>query len=685
VTTPVLQVKELHVTYRVGTRSLLAVRGVDLQVERGEIVGILGESGCGKSTLGMTIPRLLPPNGAIASGRILLEGSDLTALSDEEIRAVRGSRVGMIFQDPLTSLNPVFPIGTQMVTARRAHEAAPKKQLVEQAAAALTEVGIPDAKLRLRDHPHEFSGGMNQRIMIATALSLRPALLVADEPTSALDVTLQAEIVGLLMQLRDTAGTSIVIISHDPVVLAQACDRLVVMYAGEVVEAATTREILHDPKHPYTRALLDAFPTMERRRTRLPVVPGQVPPLWDWAGGCAFADRCTFTQPACRESTPPLIEAAGSQVRCILYEEGAPVPAPVGHAVLDRIETIDEPEAPPPSPDEAPIVVVDDLAIHFSTRRSLAAGITRRPSAPVRAVDGVHLEIARGEIVGLVGESGSGKTTLGRAVLGLIPPTSGSVSFEGRELAKIGQREIQRLRRNMQLISQDAYGSLSPRKRIDQLLMSPYEIHDTPQDQRYSVEQLLDMVELRSDLARKYPHELSGGQARRVGVARALALGPDLVVADEPTAGLDASAAASILNLLRSLRSRLGLALLIITHDLNVVGYLADRVAVMYLGRFLEVAPASEILVHPTHPYTQALQAAHAASGDRGFGAARPSLTGEIPSPINPPSGCRFHTRCPFVGVGCDTVEPTAEPVRPGHVTVCHHWRSILARSETRA
>jgi peptide/nickel transport system ATP-binding protein len=681
VTTPVLEVDDLHVTYRMGSRSLPAIRGVDLRVERGEIVGILGESGCGKSTLGMTIPRLLPPNGSISGGRILLEGRDLTALSDTEIRAVRGARVGMIFQDPLTSLNPVFPIGAQMTAAKRAHGTAPKKQLMGEAAGALTQVGIPDAKLRLRDHPHQFSGGMNQRIMIATALSLRPALLIADEPTSALDVTLQAEIVGLLMQLRDTAETAIVVISHDPVMLAQACDRLVVMYAGEVVEASTTHAILDEPKHPYTRALLDAFPTTERRRTTLPVVPGHVPPLWDWPGGCAFADRCAFVQPVCRASTPPLSDAGGSKVRCVLYGDHAVAPPPP-RPIPDPGVRVSELEEPPPSSDATPIVVVDDLAIHFSSRRSIVGAIARRPAAPVRAVDGVDLTIGPGEIVGLVGESGSGKTTLGRAVLGLIPPTSGSVSFEGRDLARLGQRELQRLRRNMQLISQDAYGSLSPRKRVDQLLTSPYEIHDMPQDQRYSVEELLDMVELRSDLARKYPHELSGGQARRVGVARALALGPDLVVADEPTAGLDASAAASILNLLRSLRTRLGLALLIITHDLNVVGYLADHVAVMYLGKILEVAPAAEILVHPTHPYTRALQAAHAASGGGGSGSPRLTLTGEIPSPINPPAGCRFHTRCPFRGEGCDTVEPAVEPVRVGHVIACHHWRSILARPE---
>lgn len=681
-TTPVLEVEDLHVTYRMGSRSLPAVRGVDLRVERGEIVGILGESGCGKSTLGMTIPRLLPPNGTISSGRVLLEGRDLTELSESEIRGVRGAQVGMIFQDPLTSLNPVFRIGAQMTAARRAHGSTPKKQLVEEAAAALTQVGIPDARLRLDDHPHQFSGGMNQRIMIATALSLRPALLIADEPTSALDVTLQAEIVGLLRQLRDTAGTSIVIISHDPVVLAQACDRLVVMYAGEVVEASTAHAILEEPKHPYTRALLDSFPSKERRRTTLPVVPGQVPPLWDWPGGCAFADRCAFVQPVCRASTPPLSDAGGSQVRCVLYGDDAVAP-PATRPPQDPAAVISELEDPAPRSDAPAIVVVDDLAIHFSSRRSIVDAIARRPAAAVRAVDGVDLAIAHGEIVGLVGESGSGKTTLGRAILGLIPATSGSVSFEGRDLAGLGRREVQRLRRNMQLISQDAYGSLSPRKRIDQLLMSPYEIHDTPEDQRYSVTELLEMVELRSDLARKFPHELSGGQARRVGVARALALGPDLVVADEPTAGLDASAAASILNLLRSLRAKLGLALLIITHDLNVVGYLADRVVVMYLGKFLEVAPASEILIHPTHPYTQALRAAHAGAGGGDLGAPRLTLTGEIPSPINPPAGCRFHTRCPYLGEGCDTVEPPVDAVRAGHTTVCHHWRSILERAGT--
>jgi len=686
VTTPVLSIEGLQLTYQLGSRELPGVRGVDLTVAAGEIVGILGESGCGKSTLGLAIPRLLPPNGSVTGGRISLNGRDLTALTDGEMRQVRGSGIGMIFQDPLTSLNPTFSIGTQMTAAMRAHQKASRGELRLKASEMLTQVGIPDAPVRLGSYPHQFSGGMNQRIMIGTALSLQPALMIADEPTSALDVTLQAEIIDLLKKLRDDLGTSIVIISHDPVVLARACDRLVVMYAGQVVEESTTHAILTNPKHPYTRALLAAFPSAGRRDSSLPVIPGQVPALWAWSGGCTFADRCPYEQPACREATPPLVEADGSLVRCVLFGEDAVAPPPrAAPTPTSTPVATAEPRrdrAHERGDEEDPIVQVRGLRCHFDQRRSVIDRMLRRPGGAVRAVDGVDLDVARGEILGVVGASGSGKTTLAKAILRLIPTTEGTVSFRGQDLASIDRHGLRRLRCDMQLIAQDAYGSLSPRKRVEQLLWSPYEIHATPMDQRYPVEELLKMVELRPDLARKLPHELSGGQARRVGVARALALNPALVVADEPTAGLDASAAAGILNLLRSLRDDLGLTFLVITHDLNVVGYLADTVAVMYLGRIVEMGPARQVLETPVHPYTQALLTtpgteALGASGTPGGS----SLRGEIPSPINPPSGCRFHTRCPFAGDRCDTDDPALEAVGDDHVAACHHWRAIAAGS----
>ena len=688
-TAPVLSIEDLQITYQLGTLHLHAVRGVDLAVGRGEIVGILGESGCGKSTLGLAVPRLLPPNGSITGGRILLEGRDLRQLSDAEMRAVRGIGVAMIFQDPLTSLNPGFTVGTQMTSALRAHREGPvdSGELRHTAADMLTRVGIPDATVRLRGYPHQFSGGMNQRIMIGTALSLRPTVLIADEPTSALDVTLQAEIIDLLMQLRDEVGTAIVIISHDPVVLARACDRLLVMYAGEVVEEAATDTILTNPKHPYTRALLDAFPSAQQRERTLPVIPGQVPALWEWSGGCAFADRCRYEQPVCREEDPSLVGSEASLVRCVLFGEHPVMPAErpsIGESTAAPVR--EERRSRPVDREAGPIVAIRGLKCHFTPRRSVVGRLLKRSRDAVRAVDGVDLDIYRGEILGLVGESGSGKTTLGRAVLRLIPTTEGTVSIEGRDLASIRRAELQRLRCQMQLISQDAYGSLSPRKRIAQLLESPYEIHSTPESERIPAGELLEMVELRPDLAGKLPHELSGGQARRVGVARALALHPAFVVADEPTSGLDASAAASVLNLLRSLRDRLSLTFLIITHDLNVVGYLAERVAVMYLGKLVEIGPVDQVLGEPAHPYTRALLSAHAEpegiSGEEGR--ARLSLTGEIPSPINPPPGCRFHTRCPFRRDRCDTAEPIFETIDEGHVVACHHWRTIGSELERR-
>jgi oligopeptide/dipeptide ABC transporter ATP-binding protein len=411
-----------------------------------------------------------------------------------------------------------------------------------------------------------------------------------------------------------------------------------------------------------------------------------VPALWAWSGGCTFADRCPHEQPACRAATPPLVEAERSRVRCILFGEDAVAPPPRTAPTSNSIPVAtDEHRRDPTERDgrEGPIVEVRGLRCLFVPRRSAINRWLRRPDGAVRAVDGVDLNVARGEILGLVGESGSGKTTLARAILRLIPATEGRVSFQGHDLASIDRQGLRRLRRDMQLIAQDAYGSLSPRKRVEQLLWSPYEIHSTPIDQRYPVEELLKMVELRAELAGKLPHELSGGQARRVGIARALALNPALVIADEPTAGLDASAAAGILNLLRSLRDDLGLTFLVITHDLNVVGYLADTVAVMYLGKIVELGRAHQVLETPVHPYTQALlttpatEGALSGSGTRGDS----SLRGEIPSPINPPSGCRFHTRCPFAGDRCDTDDPALEAAGVDHVAACHHWRAIAAGS----
>ncbi|MGH3097589.1 MAG: dipeptide ABC transporter ATP-binding protein [Streptosporangiales bacterium] len=599
---PALRVEHLHVGYRVKGQSFEALHDVSLEVATGGVVGVVGESGCGKSTLASTMMRLLPPNGRITSGRLSLHGQDMLALSDRGLRQVRGSRIGMVFQDPLTSLNPTFKVSTQMINALRAHGGSRRSgSLRSQAVEMLDRVGIADPERRIDDYPHQFSGGMRQRIMVATTLLLRPDVLICDEATSALDVTLQAQILGILTELCREQGTALVVISHDIGVIAQMSDQVYVLYAGRVVESGPAVDVLARPQHPYTRKLLAAVPSRHRREERLSTIPGRVPSLAALPTGCTFANRCEAAQAVCEAGEPPLLEHDRGQVRCLLEVRDAA-------DVELRNRTPPAGEGPSPgagSAESAPgLVEIRDLHVHFGGRRRL-----RRGGETVRAVDGVDLSLDRAEIVGLVGESGSGKTTLGKALLRLVTATRGEVRFEGTDIAAVSRREWRHVRRGLQMIFQDPYGSLSPRLRVDQLLTEPYHINRTLPEQRYGVDELLELVGLSSEQATKYPHELSGGQARRVGVARALAMQPDFVVADEPTSGLDVSAASAILNLLLDLRTRLSLTLLIITHDLNVVGYVADRIAVMQEGKVVELGSADAVMDNPRHAYTQNLLA----------------------------------------------------------------------------
>ncbi|MPY80015.1 MAG: dipeptide ABC transporter ATP-binding protein [Actinophytocola sp.] len=533
---PVLRVSGLDVTYRTKAGTFQALHDIDLELGPGEAIGIVGESGCGKSTLSSAMLRLLPPNGQVTAGSIRLCDQELLALSDAELRRVRGATIGMVFQDPLTSLNPAFRVSTQMVNALRAHiqnGRASSADLHRRAVRMLERVGIADADRRIEDYPHQFSGGMRQRIMIATVLLLQPKVLVCDEATSALDVTLQAQILELLRELCREQETALVVISHDIGVIAEMCDRVCVMDSGRVIESGSVADILTRPRRPYTRKLVASAPSRHHSRGI----------------------------PARKDSTA----------------------------------------------DERAVVVVDGLHTHFTTKPGIVDRLLRRTPRTIRAVDGVDLNVRHNETVGLVGESGSGKTTLGKALLNLGPVTGGDISFDGVSLGGLDRDGVRRMRRRMRMIFQECYGSLSPRMRVEQLLTEPYRIHDTPASDRYSVTELLGLVGLPAEQASKYPHQLSGGQARRVGIARALAVHPEFVVADEPTAGLDVSAAASVLNLLRDLRARLGLTLLIITHDLNLVGDIADRIAVMRNGKIVETGPATQVMDAPQHPYTKTL------------------------------------------------------------------------------
>jgi oligopeptide/dipeptide ABC transporter ATP-binding protein len=538
----------------------------------------------------------------------------------------------------------------------------------------LGHVGIPDPEIRIKGYPHQFSGGMRQRIMIAIALMAHPALLVADEPTSALDVTLEAQIVDLIRGLRDELGTSVLYITHDLGVVAQLCDQVIVMYAGNIIEAGDVHSTFAQPQHPYTQALLRSHPSRSARGSRLVTIPGRVPSLRDLPPGCKFAPRCHRAEEICRTTEPPTLQLASQTVLChscqgevaLQYAPEMAIPAEV--IPLSATRTA-------PTAGVAPVIEIRDLQTHFVDDVGLFGEIFRVKPGRVRAVDGVSIAIQRGETWALVGESGSGKTTLGRTILRLGDPTGGDIVVDGQEITRTRQSALRPLRARMQMIFQDPYSSLSPRMKVSDILIEPFRIHKIPvAAPKAKVDELLAMVGLASEQADKYPHQLSGGQARRVGIARALALGPDLLVADEPTAGLDVSVAAGVLNLLKDLGERLNLTLLIITHNLNIIGFIADKVAVMYLGKVVEVGSTDDIFARPRHPYTEALISAIALP-DPTVREVRQRiiLPGEIPSPRNPPPGCAFHPRCRYMEERCAREAPPLHPLADGdHLAACH-------------
>lgn len=673
-----LEVRDLAIKYHTRDGILTAIRGVDFDIYPGEIVGVVGESGCGKSTVATAVMRLLPPNGEVSAGSMMFQGRDLVRLNDEEMRKVRGKDISMIFQDPMTSLNPFFSVETQMLDALRAHpSAAERRNPRDLAIAMLKRVGIPDPEVRIKEYPHQFSGGMRQRIMVAIALATRPALLVADEPTSALDVTLEAQIVDLVSDLRRELGTAVLYITHDLGVVAQLCDRMMVMYAGNIVESGDVHNTFASPKHPYTQALLRSHPSRSARRSRLTTIPGRVPSLRDLPPGCLFAPRCHRAEAICWQSDPPNVQVGSQTVRC--YFPGGELPQghePELHLTAEAAASLIP--AVPAALAEQAVVETQGLETHFVDHVGILGELTRARRGRVRAVDGVDIAIRRGETLALVGESGSGKTTLGRTILRLVDPTGGKITVDGQEITRMKQSALRPLRSNMQMIFQDPYSSLSPRMKISSILMEPFRIHGVAAGPN-KVDELLMMVGLASEQADKYPHQLSGGQARRVGIARALALGPEFLVADEPTAGLDVSVAAGVLNLLKDLGEQLHLTMLIITHNLNVIGFIADRVAVMYLGKVVEIGNADDIFTRPRHPYTEALISAIAQPDPTLRDSRRRIiLPGEIPSPRNPPPACSFHPRCRYAEALCSQQEPGLIPVAgEGHLAACHFPEKI--------
>ena len=673
------QAKGLEIKYHTRQATLTALRNVNFEVRRGQIVGLVGESGCGKSTIASAVMRLLPPNGEISGGEMLFNGRDLLRMNEDEMRQVRGCDISMIFQDPMCSLNPVFSVEQQMVDAILAHP--PNKQPIsrsdahERAVIMLNRVGIPDAAQRIGNFPHQFSGGMLQRIMIATALQSNPSLLIADEPTSALDVTLEAQITGLIRDLRNELQTSILYITHDLGIVAQLCDQVVVLYAGNVVETGDIFDVFKNPVHPYTRALLRSHPSHQARAVRLITIRGRVPSLKDLPVGCKFSPRCDLAEEICFLKEPLLSQVDQQTVLCHAYQ-----PDWKGKSPSSLYDEASLPVHPTVSREiqshlgAEQVVHTEKVKMYYKDTVGWLGKLLGEKEGLVRAVDGVDVQVCCGESLALVGESGCGKTTLGRTILRLEQPTGGNITVEGSNITCMPQSKIRPLRARMQMIFQDPISSLSPRKTVASLLLEPFKIHNIPVDKARKVDELLEMVGLSSEQADKYPHQLSGGQARRVGIARALALQPSVLIADEPTAGLDVSVAAGILNLMKDLRERLNLTYILITHNLNIISFIADRVAVMYLGKLVEVGETSTLTTQPKHPYTEALMSA-VALPDPELREMRKRivLEGEIPSPRNPPSGCPFHPRCRYRDERCVIEAPALREYPDNtYLVACH-------------
>ncbi|MGB5497181.1 MAG: ABC transporter ATP-binding protein, partial [Sedimenticolaceae bacterium] len=622
------------------TSPVRAVDEVSLNIRRGETFVLLGESGCGKSMIALSIMRLLPHSGRIVGGDMRLDGQSLRALSEAEMRSERGGRIGMIFQEPMTSLNPVMTVGEQVAEAVRLHDSESRGRAAERVVELFRAVGIPDPQRRTRDYPHQLSGGMKQRIMIAMALAGRPELLIADEPTTALDVTIQAQVLDLLKQLQRDTGMAILLITHDLGVVAEMADRVGVMYAGQLMEINDVEGFFRNPVHPYSRKLFRSVPKAEKRHQGLDVIPGIVPSLNQAFDYCRFADRCEFAHDRCRTQLPPWRGEEQSGYRCHLAPEE--VPESVAPLLPTRHSQGTAGKA---------LLDVRRLKVHFPIHK----GVLRRVAGQVKAVDGVDLKIDSGCTVALVGESGCGKTTVGKAIIQLNRLTDGQVLFDGNDLANVRGRRLRRLRREFQIIFQDPASSMNPRMLVEDIIaegMIAQGIGGDRKQRRALVERLLGQVGMQPTAADRYPHEFSGGQRQRIAIARALALEPRLIVCDEPTSALDVSVQAQVLNLLKELQAELGLSYLFITHNISVVAYLAHEVAVMYLGRIVEYGEVGKVLENPLHPYTAALLSAVPVP-DPAHEREVIKLQGDMPSPIDPPTGCHFHPRCPHASAVC--------------------------------
>jgi peptide/nickel transport system ATP-binding protein len=749
---PVLEIENLSTHIKLTSSVVQAVGNIDMRIDAGETLGVVGESGCGKSMTGLSIMGLLPPGGSIVGGSIKLEGRELVGLKQEQLRQVRGNEIAMIFQDPLSSLDPTKTIGYQVAEPVRLHRGASKEEALDRAVEVLNLVGLPRPKERLSDYPHQLSGGLRQRVMIAMALANEPKLLIADEPTTALDVTIQAQILALLRDLKERLGMAMLLITHDMGVIAGHADRVNVMYAGRVVETAEVRPLFLEMHHPYTQALLASIPQLDQDANKaLHAIPGLPPDLAHPPAGCRFAARCSRATDKCRAEEPSLSgKTYEHRYSCWHPVDGPLALAVIGEAGPDAVSTgliasdaqsVAEASLRPDkagyTPDlvaDAPladaaatdgdvaraaaaaqeaqaarkaeaIVVASGLEVTADGRIQVTArtvevavasadgvapllqitnlvkefpitsGVMQRKVGSVHAVSDVTFSVPAGTTFGLVGESGCGKTTIGKLIVALEKPNSGTITLGDMDVSSLRGGELRRKRRDLQLMFQDPQSSLDPRMRVGAIISEPLAVQHlgSRRAQQDRVFELLGEVGLPRNAVERYPHEFSGGQRQRIGLARALTLNPRLIVADEPVSALDVSIRAQVLNLMKRLQASHGLTYVVISHDLAVVKYMAERIGVMYLGKLVELGSAQDIYERAAHPYTAGLIATIPVPKPALERAKKDvAIRGELPSPVNPPSGCRFRTRCPYAQEICAAEEPQLRSFGPGHVAACH-------------
>jgi peptide/nickel transport system ATP-binding protein len=655
---PLLKIRDLEIFFKTPGSAIHAVNGVDLDVHAGEVHALVGESGSGKSVSMLSVMGLLQSPPAVVSGSMRFAGRELTELGKGGLTGLRGGEIGMVFQDPMSSLNPVHKVGKQIAEAIRLHEDVSRKVALDRAAYLLNRVGIPNARRRSNDYPHEFSGGMRQRAMIAMALACNPKLLIADEPTTALDVTVQRQIVSLVEDLKAALGMAIIWITHDLGVVAELADTVSVMYGGRIMETGPASAIYTRSRHPYTAGLLRSVPGLGAATNRqLPEIPGTPSPILEPLTACPFHVRCPLKEVDCCEVVPDLKAVDGSEhSAACLHSDVVSDPSDIWPA--DYLDA----RAARPDPNDV-VLAIRDLRVYYRSGR--------RGGTVVRAVDGINLEVRRGLTLGIVGESGCGKSTLGRALVGLVEPEDPAITLDGAPLdTRRGAH-----RRAIQMIFQDPFSSMNPGMKVSDVIGEPLRIHGigSAEERRAKAVELLSLVGLSRDAATRYPHEFSGGQRQRIAVARALAADPDVIICDEPVSSLDVSVQAQIINLLETTQEKTNVGLVFIAHDLAVIRHISDEIAVMYVGRIMERGRRDEIFENPLHPYTRALLAAVPRADPAARYEKRDVLEGDPPDPAEPPPGCRFHPRCSLAVEGlCDIEIPELREIASGRWVACH-------------